>query len=355
MEKPSQSSIRQSIANSSKNARIGKSSFSVRKKRELGPKTWIQDSPLGESYVIILPTRGCSWALSQAGGCTVCGFFEDTYQGDANHKATQMHFQAAIESIPSPPPKTVKLFNSGSFFDEQEIPEWLQREILHKIEKTEGVEQLIVESRPEFISHESLEVAKKELQSKNLTIAIGLETSNDSIRRDCINKGFTLSEFERAIETISEFAFRKKSYLLLKPPFLTEAEAISDCVSSAVYAESIGVDEISINPVNIQRKTLLESLWRKRYYRSPWLWSLLWVVQQITSLSDNLEILCEPVAAGTPRGVHNCGQCDKDMLKRMRKTIPEYWTGLGPFECDCYDIWLSIVENDTSQFGLDFF
>ncbi|MHA2270875.1 MAG: archaeosine biosynthesis radical SAM protein RaSEA [Candidatus Hodarchaeales archaeon] len=355
MEKRLQSSIRQLIAQGSKDARIGRPSSLIRKKEELRAKTWIQESPLGDSFVIILPTRGCSWALSQSGGCTVCGFLEDTYQGNANHKATQMHFQAAIESIPSPPPKIVKLFNSGSFFDEQEIPEWLCREILRKIEETEGIEQLIVESRPEFIGHESLEIAKQELQSKNLTIAIGLETSNDSIRRDCINKGFTLSEFERAIETISEFGFRKKAYLLLKPPFLTEAEAISDCVSSAVYAESIGVEEISINPVNIQRKTLLERLWRKGYYRPPWLWSLLWVVEQIISQSHNLVVLCEPVAAGTSRGVQNCGQCDKDMLRRIRKAIPDHWASMGPFECECHSIWRSILENDAVQYGLDFF
>ncbi|MFX0114448.1 MAG: archaeosine biosynthesis radical SAM protein RaSEA [Candidatus Hodarchaeota archaeon] len=351
----SDSYTRHGIANLSKTARNQSRSFLAPRKKPIQAKTWIQDSPAGRSYVIVLPTQGCSWALSNSGGCTVCGYLEDTYLGKANIDSTQKHFEGAMKSIPYPPPITIKLFNSGSFFDEKEIPTWLQQEILSSINEIKGVERLIVESRPEFITSKALEIVDKALPTKNLTIAIGLETSNDIVRRDCINKGFSLAEFERAVELISDYGLEKKAYLLLKPPFLTESEAISDCVSSVLYANSIGINEVSINPINIQKNTLLEKLWRKGSYRPPWLWSLLWVVQQILKHGNNFELLCEPVGGGTSRGIHNCGQCDKIILSEIRHKATRDWKSIDSFDCSCLELWYAVIENDSSTYALDFF
>ncbi|MFQ5979803.1 MAG: archaeosine biosynthesis radical SAM protein RaSEA [Candidatus Heimdallarchaeota archaeon] len=352
MEDRTEQNIRRSIAKLSKTARTRNEPILAQKKKDFQAKTWIQDSPAGRSYVILLPTQGCSWALSEHGGCTICGYLEDTSKGAAIIHSTQMHFEQAISSIPLPPPETIKIFNSGSFFDEKEIPIWLQREILTKIEETLGIEHLIVETRPEFVNNEVLTAIKQLMPTKSVTVALGLETSNDMVRRDCINKGFTRIEIERAVKLISEYGLKAKAYILLKPPFLTEAEAISDCVSSALYAERIGVDEVSINPVNVQRNTLLEKLWKRKSYRPPWLWSLLWAIQEINNQTGEIEVLCEPVGGGTPRGVHNCRKCDKKILAKMRKRATKDWHDLGPFDCTCLELWQAIIEDESHSYAL---
>ena len=45
---------------------------------------WVEDHRLrsgpGKAIVFILPTKGCSWALSRSGGCSICGYIYDNPQ-----------------------------------------------------------------------------------------------------------------------------------------------------------------------------------------------------------------------------------------------------------------------------------
>jgi len=61
---------------------------------------------------------------------------------------------------------------------------------------------------------------------KKFEVAIGLETTNDLIRKDCINKGFSFSDFIRASEVAGKNDTSVKAYLMLKPPFLSERIAM---------------------------------------------------------------------------------------------------------------------------------
>ena len=84
------------------------------------------DTTLTDAFVIILRTRGCSWA--HAGGCSMCGYFTDSYWKDLTVNQLQTQFRTAMNHYHNEP--IVKLFTSGSFFDPQEIPSILQQEIL---------------------------------------------------------------------------------------------------------------------------------------------------------------------------------------------------------------------------------
>ncbi len=47
---------------------------------------------------------------------------------------------------------------------------------------------------------------------------MGLETGNDVIRDECINKGFNFTDFIKASGIAGEMGVSTKAYLLLKPP-----------------------------------------------------------------------------------------------------------------------------------------
>ena len=66
---------------------------------------------------------------------------------------------------------------------------------------------------------------------------------------------------------------------MFKPPFMNEADALDHCVRwiEAVAERS---DEISVNPMNIQRGTVIDRLHRHNEYRPPWLWSLVDMIQR---------------------------------------------------------------------------
>ena len=88
-------------------------------------------------------------------------------------------------------------------------------------------------------------------------LAFGLETSSDRIRRDSINKGFTFEDFIRAAETARKNGATVKAYLMLKPPFLSERQAMEDIIRSIDDAAPYA-DTISINLCNVQKGTLVD-------------------------------------------------------------------------------------------------
>ena len=137
----------------------------------------------------------------------------------------------------------------------------------------------------------------------------------DRIREFCINKGFSLEDFRKALRICKDAGSLVKAYLLLKPPFLTEEEAIQDAVASGIEAWGMGVDRLSYNPVNVQRWTLVEHLWRRGEYRPQWLWSVLEVLEKVRG-EVSIPVLSHPTAAGKRRGPHNCGACDSAVHSR---------------------------------------
>jgi radical SAM enzyme (TIGR01210 family) len=103
-----------------------------------------------------------------------------------------------------------------------------------------------------------------------------------------------------------------KAYLLQKPPYLTETEAVEDVVRS-VREVRPHADAISLNPCTVQKGTEVEHLWRLGAYRPPYLWSVLLALSRA-----GVEITCDPVGGGTPRGPHNCPSCDGELVRGIR-------------------------------------
>ena len=79
-----------------------------------------------------------------------------------------------------------------------------------------------------YVTEENVQECLKILKNKPFELAFGLETSSDRIRKDSINKGFTFKDFVRAAEIAKKYGVTIKAYLMLKPLFLSERQAIED-------------------------------------------------------------------------------------------------------------------------------
>lgn len=284
---------------------------------------------LKNCLTIILRTRGCHWNK-----CLMCG-----YSQDADKRVTadnlENQFDHALNKFEEDF-DIVKIFTSGSFFDEREVPEDIREYIYHKVAEN-GVEKLSVESRPEFIAREKL-IGDRVVAE----VGIGLETSNDFIREHCINKGFSFEDFRKAASLLKEENAMVKVYLLLKPPFLSEGEAIEDTVRSALDVKEYA-DVVSVNPTNIPSRTYIEALWKKRMYRPPWLWSMVEVVNKVRT--ENIKVIGDPVAGGKERGPHNCGKCDGQVSRAIRDfSLSQNVEELEDISCDCVHLWRKALE-----------
>jgi radical SAM enzyme (TIGR01210 family) len=240
----------------------------------------------------------------------------------------------------------VKLFTSGSFFDKGEIPDKARDEILESLAKK--AKKVIIETRPEFVTDNTMQGAKKHVE--RLEIAVGLETSNDKIRLECINKNFLFKDFIRASETAKKHGVTTKAYLLLKPPFITEKEALEDMVGSVLDAAPYA-GTISINLCNVQRGTIVDGLFMKKAYRPPWLWTMVEVIRRVHG-KTNAVIMSDPLAAGAARGPHNCHECDSGFADAIRKySNTQDIKALDGLDCDCRLAWEKVLELEGRTFG----
>ncbi|UCE45923.1 MAG: archaeosine biosynthesis radical SAM protein RaSEA [Methanobacteriota archaeon] len=283
--------------------------------------------------VIVLRSSGC--AHSRDGGCSMCGYNVESREGVAGHDLEEQFLKAAppLEDV-----RFLKIYTSGSFLDEREIPSCFREKVLKWCAERHA--RLLVETRAEFVSEEAMTAIAG--IHDDLEVAIGLESANDKVLKYAINKNMTVKDFDRAAATVKKAGAALRSYVLLKPPFLTEAEALEDAIATTKHA-ALQSDTISINPVNVQRGTTVESLWRNWAYRPPWLWSVVEVLNSCTSLER--KIVCEPTGGGKARGAHNCGQCDGDILQSIREhTISQNRTSIKIPECGCREIWESVME-----------
>jgi hypothetical protein len=284
-------------------------------------------------YVIILRTRGCSWALKS--GCTMCGYFNESMWREVEAKDLLNQFNIAMREYRGE--KCVKIFTSGSFLDEGEINPEVRSKIL---EELKSVEKISVESRPEFVTKEVLSSIRD--FAPIFEIAIGLESANDKVLEKSINKGFTFEDYKRAALLVKEYNFKLKTYVLIKPPFLTERESIEDCICTVKKIADI-TDIISFNPTTVQRNTVVEYLWKRKEYRPPWLWSVVEILRKSKEIKE--EIRCDVVGGGTKRGPHNCGKCDRDFLRAIANAK------LDSLHCECKERWLDMLDLEELSFG----
>ncbi|MFH5799959.1 archaeosine biosynthesis radical SAM protein RaSEA [Haladaptatus sp. CMAA 1911] len=310
-------------------------------------RVWLDEdnTPDGvyQSLTIILNTGGCRWA--RAGGCTMCGYVAESVEGGSvGHDALMDQIEVCLEHEREGADEKsglIKIYTSGSFLDEREVGAETRRAIA---ETFADRDRIVVESLPDFVTAEKL----RDFRGVGLEtdVAIGLETANDRVRHDCVNKYFDFEEFIQASENAESVGAGIKAYLLMKPIFLSEAEAVQDMKESirkcAEYAHTV-----SMNPTNVQRYTMIDELHFRNGYRPPWLWSVCEVLEDTADAPAI--VVSDPVGHGSDRGAHNCGECD-DLVQKAIKDfdLRQDPSVFSEVSCECERTWEVVVERETS-------
>lgn len=279
---------------------------------------------ISDAMVMIMRTSGCCWA--KTGGCNMCGY-KRASMSQITESDLNMQIDEALSRYNGEP--FVKIYTSGSFLDEEEIPASVRDRILDEFS---GCGRILFESRPEFITPDIMAT-----MPSSVTVALGMESSDEDILRTSINKGFTAQDSLRAGMTVKDAGLGVRTYLLLKPPFVSESKGIEDSVRSARFADPFS-DEISINPLNVQRATYAERLWKRGEFRPPWIWSLIEVMKQLSG-TVSARIMSSPSGGGAARGVHNCGVCDAAALEAVERFSFSQDPRDLEVTCECNKSW----------------
>ena len=217
--------------------------------------------------------------------------------------------------------RQIKLYNSGSFFDPRAIP---PGDYVAIAERTRAFERVIVECHPALLGKSVLEfrdllcvthvrqagpphprptpnpsqegnsaaalvaslpsfggvrggfgIARAALNStahgaragQKLEVAMGLETAHPQVLEK-LNKRMTLDQFRRAAEFLRDNDIALRVFVLVKPPFLDEAEALHWAKRSIDFAFDCGGRVVSLIPTRFGNGAL-EALAERGEFSPP--------------------------------------------------------------------------------------
>jgi radical SAM enzyme (TIGR01210 family) len=207
--------------------------------------------------------------------CLMCDLWKNTTSKPVPAGAIPAQIEWALRQMPAV--KHLKLYNSGSFFDDRAIPPADYPEIASLLS---GFETVIVESHPKFIDKRIVQF--KEMLQAELQIAIGLETVHPEVLRK-LNKQVKVDDFKYSVEFLSLNRIRSRAFILLRPPYLTESEGIVWAQKSIDFAFECGVECCIVIPVRAGNGAM-EALIETGDFQLPQIESLEKVLQYGISL-----------------------------------------------------------------------
>jgi radical SAM enzyme (TIGR01210 family) len=253
--------------------------------------------------------------------CLMCDLWQNTTDTPVGLGDIPKQIEWSISQLG--PAKHIKLYNSGNFFDRKAIPVEDYEDIARILESYENV---IVESHPKLIGDLCLHF--NELLKGNLQVAIGLETTNPEVL-PLLNKRMDLNDFQKAVQFLSSNGISSRAFILLRPPFLSEAEGVEWAKKSIEFAFGAGVDCCAVIPTRAGNGAL-EQLQNDGYYTPP----------NIISLEEVLEYgigLKGGIMFGDLWDIHKFSACDKCLDSRTDRINEMNLTQLisNKVECDC--------------------
>ena len=183
---------------------------------------------------IFLTNRECPFR------CTMCDLWLNTLTESVPSGAIPEQIHFALTRLG--PARSVKLYNSGSFFDPRAIP---PRDYEPIAARLHDFERVIVECHPSFVG--DLCVAFRRLLAGNLEVAMGLETAHPEVLEK-LNKRMTLDQFAAAARYLRSNEIAVRAFILVQPPFMKPEEALPWAQRSLDFAFDCGATAVTLIP-----------------------------------------------------------------------------------------------------------
>lgn len=300
--------------------------------------------------MVVLRTRGCTYALRPQGGCLFCGFKELSAKGQPVSKIdiiAQFEKGMTTYNLVSEKIQEIDIYNSGSFLSNKEVPAQARDEIFRVIAENPHILKVLIESRPEFIIDEEIHLSKLKnmVRDKILEMGIGLETASDDIRNNILHKGFKLSLFKKACEILASLKTDLLVYVLLKPPGFNEGDAIRDAIDTIYYLDNLRKDleiniKVALQPTFVPRNTPLEKLYQDRVFFPPRLWSVIEVIRATFNLPIEIEIGLSDEGLSSGRVARNCDLCTHDVIQALKEfNQTQDRSFIAELKCPCKTRW----------------
>lgn len=278
---------------------------------------YLLDGKVYSRLRVILRSNGCSTPT-----CIMCPFPNEALDPSLVKITSIQYLEQLKQALKIHPfPQIISIYNDGSFFADRELPNAARLHIYSLIKKI-GCSHLMVESIPAFITEKKLQEAQNTLGEKvKLIVGIGLQSASDEIRKWCIRTPVNKENFLRAHKLLHRFGYETKSYLMFKPPFLLEEEAITDAVESATWLYQNGVEDITLCPTRIAPNTVLQDLFDRGLYVSPKLTSVIKCLDALEQKNIHIRVSVFNVASSDFDAlvIRGCEKCEIQILEEIAR------------------------------------
>ena len=268
-----------------------------------------------DTGIIFLSNKECSFR------CLMCDLWKNTTEESVPIGAIPEQIRWALEKMPET--TEIKLYNSGSFFDQKSIPLQDYKDIASLVS---GFETVIVEAHPKLIGQSCIDF--RDMLEPQLEVAIGLETAHPEVLRK-LNKQMTVDDFVNSVKFLDRHQIKTRAFILLRPPFMNEEEGIYWAKRSMSLAFDAGVDCCTIIPVR-PGNGAMDLLMKSGEFEKPELCSLEEVLEYGISLGAGR------VFADTwdLKIFSNCPKCYQERLVRITK-MNESQSLMPKVTCSC--------------------
>jgi len=264
---------------------------------------------------VFLTNRECPFR------CLMCDLWKHTTDETVPEGAIPAQIDVALDRLP--PARHIKLYNSGNFFDRKAIPPSDYDAIA---ERVVGFDTVIVENHPKLCNDACVDFSER--LDGQFEIALGLETAHPTVL-DRLNKRMTRDDFKRAVGFLREHAIDVRTFILLRPPFLSEAEGVEWALRSIEFAFDAGVQTCSVVPTR-PGNGMMQQLAADGHYAPPAMASIETVLEEGVQM-DRGRVFMDLWDLERFVDCSDCGPERRERLHQMNLTqaVPD------PVACSC--------------------
>lgn len=149
--------------------------------------------------------------------------------------------------------------------------------------RVKPIDRIILETHYLTVSDEVLDFIVKQLSGKRIAIEMGLESGNQMVLDNILQKKIDLVDLSKVMQKIKSYGIDIILNVFLGIPGFTPKQQVEDAKMAIQWAYAHGADEVVIFPANIKPGTRLWKLYEQGFYQPISHWML---IELLNNLDD---------------------------------------------------------------------